>query len=303
MAAVIQPAHTLAPGPGPGASPRWPWILRPLLVATLASGVSLPVAAAAAPGRGGDPGAAPASGQAALERLLTSGHCPGCRLQEADLVQAPLRRAMLTAADLRRANLSGAVLEGANLRGADLRGASLQGSRLQGADLRGALLTGTDLRHAQLAGARLDPDQLRLSHWQGASGLQPALLSYADLHNAGVGASRQGLPLEAERWFSAAIDRQPEASISWVARGLSRSEQGNLNGAASDFQAAAQRLRAGGDNEQASALEAAARALEPRPEREGGGSSGIGSQLLGGALAVVQLLAPIAARALVPLSF
>lgn len=299
MAADLQPAHTLAPGPGPQPSPRRPRILRLLLAASLAVGASLPVAAAAAPGRGGG-APAPASGQAALERLLTSGRCPDCQLQDADLVHAELRGVTLQGADLRRANLSGAVLTGANLQGADLRGASLQGARLENADLGRALLAGSDLRLAHLEGTQLDPEQLRLSHWQGASGLALTLLSHADLHNAGVRAALAGQAPEAERWFSAAIVRRSEAAISWVGRGLSRSEQGNLSGAASDFQAAAQRLRAGGDNEQATALEAAARALEPRPRPEGGGS-GIGSQLLGGALAVVQLLAPIAAKALVPL--
>lgn len=242
------------------------------------------------------------SGQDALERLLSSGRCPGCRLQEADLVQAPLRGVTLQGADLRRANLSGAQLEGAHLQGADLRGASLQGARLDGADLGGALLAGADLRQARLDGTRLDPEQLRLSHWQGASGLALSLLSYTDLHNAGVSAALAGQAPEAERWFSAAIERRDDAAISWVGRGLSRNEQGNASGAASDFRAAALRLRAGGDSDQATTLEAAARGLEPRPSRDAGGS-GLGAQLLGGALAVVQLLAPLAARALVPLGF
>lgn len=252
--------------------------------------VAAPRASASAPG-----------GQEAVVRLLETGRCPGCRLQEADLVHADLRQVNLQGADLRHANLSRARLEGANLRGADLRQTALQGAQLQGADLRGAQMGGTDLRDAQLNGTILEPRQLSLSHWQGASGLNPALLSYADLHNAGVRAALGGAAPEAERWFSAAIGRQPEAAISWVARGVSRSEQGNLNGAAQDFRAASQLLQAGGDSEQAKALVAAANQLEQRP-KAGDSGNGVGSQLLGGALAVFQFLAPIAAKALIPMA-
>ena len=281
--------------PGPWA----PWISRAgmaaLMAMTAPPGLGIPAVAAprastAAPG-----------GQEALVRLLEKGRCPGCQLQEADLVHADLRRVNLEGADLRHANLSRARLEGANLRGADLRQTALRGAQLQGADLRGAQMGGTDLREAQLDGTALAPRQLSLSHWQGARGLNPALLTYADLHNAGVRAALGGAAPEAERWFSQAIGRQPEAAISWVARGVSRSEQGNLSGAAQDFRAAAQLLQAGGDAEQAKVLVAAASQLEQRP-KAGEGGNGVGSQLLGGALAVFQFLAPIAAKALIPMA-
>lgn len=307
MVEGIQPANALGHQPRRSHAPgRGPWVL---LLALGGAVAMLPLTTAAAPharvtvSRLTMPRvqAAPASGQEALRQLLETGRCPGCRLQEADLVHAELRRASLPGADLRRTNLSRAVLEGANFRGADLRGAALQGAHLQGADLRGAQLAGSDLREAQLDGARLDAEQFRLSHWQGASGLDPALFAYADLHNAGVRAFQQGQPQEAERWFSAAIDRQSEAAVSWVARGLSRSEQGNLMGAAGDFRAAAALLRSGGDGEQAAVLDAAASQLA-QPTKQASRSTGVGSQLLGGALAVFRFLAPIAARALIPMA-
>lgn len=307
MVEGIQPANALGHQPRRSHPPgRGPWALLLFLSGAVAL---LPLIAAAAPGarltmpRPTLPRSpvAPASGQEALRQLLETGRCPGCRLPEADLVHAELRGVRLPGADLRRANLSRAVLDGANFRGADLRGAALQGAQLQGADLRGAQLAGTDLREAQLDGARLDAEQFRLSHWQGASGLDPTLFAYADLHNAGVRAFQQGQPQEAERWFSAAIDRQSEAAISWVARGLSRGEQGNLTGAAGDFRAAAALLRSGGDGEQAASLEAAAMRLE-QPSKPAAGGNGVGSQLLGGALALFQFLAPIAARALIPMA-
>ena len=88
-----------------------------------------------------------------LIRLLQNKACPGCRLQDADLVQADLRDADLRNARLQRANLSQARLDGAVLSGADLRFTSLQGASLRGADLRGAQLEGTDLRRSDLSAA------------------------------------------------------------------------------------------------------------------------------------------------------
>jgi uncharacterized protein YjbI with pentapeptide repeats len=63
------------------------------------------------------PGAQAASGDD-LIRLLERKACPGCRLQDADLVQADLRDADLRNARLQRANLSQSRLDGAVLSGA-----------------------------------------------------------------------------------------------------------------------------------------------------------------------------------------
>ena len=182
---------------------------------------------------------APAGGLAAsgddLIRLLQRKGCPGCRLQDADLVQADLRDADLRNAHLQRANLSQARLDGAVLSGADLRFTSLQGASLRGADLRGALLEGTDLRHSDLSAAQLDGGALERSHWEGAIGIQPSKLTYAQLHNAGVKAAEQGRFPEAETFFSQAIQRQPQAPVSWVARGISRQQQGQNKLAAQDL--------------------------------------------------------------------
>ena len=240
------------------------------------------------------------AGDESLIRLLEKRSCARCNLADADLVHADLRDANLKGAKLQRANLSQARLDGAQLTGADLSFTSLLGASLRGADLRGARLEGTDLRQADISGAQLDPGALSRTHWQKALGVSANQLSYAELHNAGVEASKAGRHPEAEHWFSDAIRRQPDSAISWVARGISRNEQGNLQMAAADFTYAASLYRAQGDETASRQLELAATSLI-QPEKKKPGGSGMGSQMLSGALAIVQFLGPIAVKAFVPM--
>ena len=174
--------------------------------------------------------------------LLDAGSCPNCVLADADLVHADLRDANLNAADLQRANLSRARLDGADLRNADLRFSNLKGASLSGSDLRGALLDGTDLRQADLSGDLINPGALDRSHWLGAMGINQGLRSPASLHNAGVDEANAGSWLQAERLFGEAIQADPEQAMSWVARGLSRGQQGDEAKAAQDLLHAADLL-------------------------------------------------------------
>jgi hypothetical protein len=247
----------------------------------------------------GWPPAARASNPADLMRLLEQKRCAGCQLQDADLVHANLRDADLSGANLKRANLSQAQLDGARLNGADLSFTSLMGASLRGADLRGARLEGTDLRQSDLSGTLLDFGAMAASHWKDARGLAPEVLSYPELHNAGVEAALAGRQPQAEQLFSEAIRRQPDAAISWVARGISRGEQGNSELAAQDFRYAASLYEQGGDQAQAKTLSDAANALQS-PGSKARGGNGIGGQLLSGAAGVVQTLAPLALKFLVP---
>lgn len=248
------------------------------------------------------PAAALAGPDDDLLRLLQRRSCAGCQLQDADLVHADLRDADLRRARLQRANLSQSRLDGARLEGADLRFTSLQGASLRGADLRGALLEGTDLRHSDLSAALLDPGALSRSHWDQAIGVEPRQLGYADLHNAGVRAAAAGRFPEAEGFFGEAILLQPEAAVSWVGRGLSRSEQGKSELAAQDLRRAAALLEQGGDQAQALQLRQAAVALQ-QPEKKPRGGNGLGGQLLSGAASMATVLAPLALKFLVPLAF
>ena len=235
----------------------------------------------------------------ALVRTLEQRRCERCQLQDADLVQADLREARLRGAQLQRANLSGARLDGADLRGTNLSHTSLVGASLRGADLRGSLLIGTDLRDCDLSDAQLDPAALNRSHWQQARGVATGAQGYADLHNAGVSAAQAGRHAEAERWFSGAIQQLPNAAISWVARGMSRAELGQFSLAAQDLRYAGKLYGSMGDHEQAKALDQAATLLLTPNGRSKGGN-GLGSQLLGGAMAAFKVIAPLAAKAMLP---
>jgi hypothetical protein len=237
-----------------------------------------------------------------LLRLLERRACPGCRLQDADLVQADLRDADLRNAQLQRANLSRARLDGAVLSGADLRFTSLQGASLRGADLRGAQLVGTDLRQSDLSAALLDPGALGSTHWEGAVGLEQDQFSYGQLHNAGVQAAAAGRFPEAETFFSQAIARQSEAPISWVGRGISRQEQGKNQLAAQDLNRAAVLLEQQGDRTGAEELRQAARTIV-KPEAKPPGGNGLGGQILSGMASMASALAPLAVKFLVPLAF
>ena len=245
----------------------------------------------------GAPGAR--AGDQTLIQLLEKRSCPRCNLADADLVHADLRDADLQGSKLQRANLSQARLDGARLNGADLSFTSLLGASLRGADLRGARLEGTDLRQADLSGVLLDPGALGRTHWQQARGLPADQLSYADLHNAGVDAAQAGRFPEAERWFSDAIRRQPDSAISWVARGITRSEQGHAPLASADLAYAAGLFRARGEAAEALELEkAAAKLIQPTKNPRSGNGAGI--TLLSGAINIFKYLAPLASKALIP---
>jgi tetratricopeptide (TPR) repeat protein len=245
-------------------------------------------------------GMAAKAGEADVMKLLERGQCPGCRLQDADLVMADLRDADLSGALLQRANLSQARLDGAVLKGADLRFTSLQGASLRGADLRGAQLLGTDLRQSDLSGAQLDPGALESSHWQGAQGLDAGVLSYAALHNAGVAAALAGRQPEAERLFGEAIRQNPEAAITWLARGVSRAEQGKQEEAQQDLNYAAALYAQQGDAVEAKRIQEASRQVAAAPGKKPS-ANGMGSALLSGAVGLAQFLAPLAMKALVPM--
>ena len=235
--------------------------------------------------------------------LLQNKRCPQCRLADVDLVHVDLRDADLSGAGLQRANLGQSRLDGANLSGADLSFTSLQGASLRGAKLQGAKLYGTDLRNADLTGAVLDANALEQAHWSGAKGMQPQAQSHAALHNAGVDAAQKGRWHKAEELFSAAIARDPHHPRSWVARGISRSEQAKDELAANDLRYAGSIFAEEGQHETAQQLHNAATAVASRKftSNKTENNNGWGGQILSGIAAAAQALAPIATKALIPL--
>ena len=237
-----------------------------------------------------------------LIELLGTRSCPNCKLADADLVHADLRDADLKAADLQRANLSGARLDGADLRDADLRFSILKGASLRGTDLRRARLEGTDLRQADLTSALVDKHALERSHWVGSKGVAQGARNHAGLHNAGVDAALEERWPEAEQLFNAAIRAEPKEPLSWVARGLSRREQGKDDLASRDFAHAGQLFAAQGEREKADQLMEASQRVYKKPnETNTPNGNGIGSALISGALSAVQAIAPIAMKALTPM--
>ena len=243
-----------------------------------------------------------ASPDDAVIRLLQTKSCRQCNLADADLMHADLRDANLSGAALQRANLSQAKLDGTDLSDSDLSFTSLQGASLRGADLRGSRLFGTDLRGGDLTGALLDDGALELSHWAGVQGVSKGARSHAGLHNAGVDAAQAGRWPDAERLFSDAIEAEPDEPLSWVARGLSRGEQGKNDLASRDLAHAGRLFADQGDKVKADQLLDASRKVYDSPDNpDAPEGNGVGSALLQGALSTAQALAPIALKALMPM--
>ena len=231
--------------------------------------------------------------------LLQNKRCPQCRLADVDLVHVDLRDADLSGAGLQRANLGQSRLDGANLSGADLSFTSLQGASLRGAKLQGAKLYGTDLRNADLTGAVLDANALEQAHWSGAKGMQPQAQSHAALHNAGVSAAESDRWNQAENLFGLAIQKQPTATESWVARGIAREKLGKRQLAIQDFNYAGILYSDEGATTQAEQLQAAATSLQDKVHNNQSGN-GIGSALLGGLLSTSKTLLPLAMKLFMP---
>ena len=131
-------------------------------------------------------------------------------------------------------------------------------------------------------------------------GINEGLRSPASLHNAGVDEANAGRWPQAERLFGEAIQADPEQAMSWIARGLSRGQQGNETKAAQDLLHAADLLDRQGGPDQSEQIRQAVAKLQAD---EGNGSksgNGLRSALLGGALSTLSSLAPLALKTLVP---
>ena len=240
------------------------------------------------------------AGDLEIIQLLDKLQCPKCDLHQADLIQASLQGADLRGADLGESNLSGANLDGASLNNADLSLSSLNGASLRGANLIGANLHGADLRRADLSGAKIDLRALQQAHWKHAKGIQVSIFEYGDLHNTGVDFAMENRWEDAERWFSEAIQRKPDAAISWLARGLTRAESGNLISGAQDIKYASRLYQELGDTEFAKRLNDLSASLIHQPQQQRGGN-GAGITAVSGAISILKMMAPFAMKALTPM--
>ena len=173
---------------------------------------------------------------------------------------------------------------------------------MRGTDLRNSRLIGTDLRRTDLTGAQLDPNALNQSHWDGARGVTKGARSHPGLHNAGVDAAQGGRWSEAEQLFNAAILASPNEPLSWVARGLSRGEQGKDDLASRDLAHAGKLFADQGDTIKADQLSKASQLVYTADNETGSSNgNGIGSILISGALSTAQAIVPIALKALTPI--
>ena len=93
------------------------------------------------------------------------------------------------------------------------------------------------------------------------------------------------------------IEANPDQALSWIARGLSRGQQG-YEARQSGFAVADSDLQ--GALEQSEQLRKAVSKLRDRDSKETAYGNGIGSALLGGALSTLEALAPLALQTLSP---
>jgi hypothetical protein len=100
--------------------------------------------------------------------------------------------------------------------------------------------------------------------------------------------------------FGEALRQSPEAPITWLARGVSRAEQGKREEAQQDLNYAAVLYAQRGEMEEAKRIQTAARKLGEDPGRKPAGN-GMGGALLTSAVGLAQFLAPLALKALVPM--
>ena len=105
--------------------------------------------------------------------------------------------------------------------------------------------------------------------------------------------------------FNAAIRAKPKEPLSWIARGLSRGEQGKDDLAARDFAHAGQLFADQGEMAKADQMMEASQRVYEKPNKANlPNGNGIGSALISGALSAlsaVQAIAPTALKALTPM--
>jgi uncharacterized protein YjbI with pentapeptide repeats len=174
------------------------------------------------------------------QQLINSRQCQRCDLSRVGLVFADLAGANLESANLSGANLNRANLSNANLRGANLAGAVLFNANLSGADLRGADLRGADLREVYFDGARLDGALFQGANLLGATGLPTTVATAEQIYLWGLEESQRGNYRGAITYYNQAISLKPDFAHAFLARGISRFQIRDLDGALQDGKQAEQ---------------------------------------------------------------
>ena len=112
---------------------------------------------------------------------------------------------------------------------------------------------------------------------------------------------QQGRLIEAEDYFNRALLKNPDAAITWLARGITRSQQAKAESAQQDIAYAATLFDQQGDIATALELRNQLKKLEQKEQQKAG--NGYGSGLLRTAGELFQQLAPLAMKFFVPTPF
>lgn len=179
-----------------------------------------------------------------LTQLLNTKQCENCDLSQAGLVLSNLTGANLRGANLVGANLSRANLTGADLSNANLSGASFHGANLSGANLSGAILNNSDFRNAYVQGVILNNTDISTAHIQGVVGIPGNAGSAEQFYIWGVSEDKQGNYPMAIKYYSQAIQMNPDLAQAYLGRAIIKSRYGQTNTAIKDGEKAEELFKA-----------------------------------------------------------
>lgn len=169
-----------------------------------------------------------------LTQLLNTKQCENCDLTQAGLVMTNLAGANLQGANLMGANLSRANLMGANLSNANLSGASFHGANLSGANLSGAILNNSDFRNAYVQGVILNNTDISTAQIQGVVGIPATAGNAEQFYLWGVSEDKKGNYPMAVKYYSQAIEMNPDFAQAYLGRAIIKSRYGQTNTAIKD---------------------------------------------------------------------
>ncbi|BAQ60849.1 pentapeptide repeat family protein [Geminocystis sp. NIES-3708] len=179
-----------------------------------------------------------------LTQLLNTKQCENCDLTQVGLVMTNLTGANLRGANLMGANLSRANLTGADLSNANLSGASFHGANLSGANLSGAVLNNSDFRNAYVQGIILNGTDISSAHIQGVVGIPANAGNAEQFYLWGVSEDKKGNYPMAVKYYSQAIEMNPDFAQAYLGRAIIKSRYGQTNPAIKDGEKAEELFKA-----------------------------------------------------------
>ncbi|MBL1211636.1 pentapeptide repeat-containing protein [Geminocystis sp. GBBB08] len=179
-----------------------------------------------------------------LTQLLNTKQCENCDLSQAGLVMTNLTGANLRGANLVGANLSRANLTGADLTNANLSNASFHGANLSGANLSGAILNNSDFRNAYVQGIILNRTDISTAHIEGVIGIPSTAGNAEQFYLWAVAEDKKGNYQMAAKYYSQAIEMNPDFAPAYLGRAIIKSRYGQTNPALKDGEKAEELFKA-----------------------------------------------------------